>query len=722
MILHPAYPTLSRYAADELDPAKRARVAAHLAGCARCRAALTGRRAVADALHELPEPELPADLFDRITARRAAGERVILPADAGAHPADPDIGAIHAARPRRRFRAVMALAAAAVAAAIVIAVRAPEAGADASELRLLTAAPRVGQAVEVEYRATPRLAGEERLVVRARLFTGVQTPWTRHAVLGELRRTGPRTFRGSVVLPDSVVYAVLAVEDAAGSRVDLDRAAWAVRLHGADGRPLLAALQGEADFRAEWDQALAVETAREMTRLYPDSVHAWLRRHSRESALIGAAGADSLRAFHRERMRVLDRRVSAQAAPAPEEMTLLAYYAASVDDTATERRWVERLLREHPREPAAVQRRVFAAVEAHRGDRPAILAALEGLWSEVGEGSPQLSFTGFMVAQQAGDPDALLRWGERFTARHPGMRAMLVRSVSQVPALRDTALSLLRVQLREMDRRGDADRTLGYTADEMRRELRRARGYFLGQHGKALLAAGRTGAALDTLTRAVESAWNVDLLRTVADTRLAAGDTAGALAPLARAAVDPTAGAAFGDSVRARLGRRFDAVAWAREAGAGRRELRAYLAEQEVGRPLRGEVRLRRPDGAEEVFRPASGGPTVVAFWSRYCPPSVMQMGDLGKAARELAARGTRVVTVTAEEPSAELSAYLREKGYGFPVLLDADGDAGRAFDNRSTPRYVVLDAAGRIRFESNGLGDLVRQVAYLREEDRAAR
>ncbi len=721
MILHPAYTTLSRYAADELAPPKRARVAAHLAGCARCRAALTERRAVAGALHDLPVPELPADLFDRITARRAEGERVILPA-ADLSGVDAGIGASPIARPRRGLRAAVALAAAAVAAAVVLAVRAPEAGADASELRFLTSAPRAGQAVEVEYRATSRLAGEERLVVRARVFTRNPRPVARHAVVGEMRRTGPLTFRGSVLLPDSVVYAVLAVEDAAGSRVDLDRAAWAVRVHAADGRPLLAALLGESDFRAEWNQALAAETAREMTRLYPDSVSAWLRRHSSETALIGSAGADSLRDFHRERMRALERRMAAEPAPASEEMTLLAYYASSVDDTATERRWVGRLLREHPRDPAAVQRRVFAAVEAHRGDRPALMAALEGLWSEVGGGSPQLPFTGFMVAQQAGDPDALLRWGERLIAREPGMRPMLASSASRIPALRDTALSLLRVQLREMDRIGDGERTLGYTTEEMRRELRRARGYFLGQHGKALLTAGRTGAALDTLARAVESAWNVDLLRAVAETRLAAGDTAGALAPLARAAVDPTTAPAFADSARGRLGRRFDAAAWARESAAGRRELHAYLAAQDISRPLRGEVRLRRTDGAEESFRPASTGPTVVSFWSRYCPPSVMQMGDLRNAARVLAARGARVLTLTEEEPSPALTAYLREKGYDFPVRLDVDGGARRAFDTRGTPQHFVLDAAGRIRFESHGPEDLVRKVAYLQQEAAATR
>jgi hypothetical protein len=712
MILHPAYLTLSRYAADELAPRKRARVAAHLAGCARCRAALTGRRAVVGALHDIPEPDLPADLFDRITARRDAGERVILPAD---HTATP------AARPRRGLRAAAALAAAAVAAAVVLAVGAPEAGADASELRILTPAPRAGQEVEVEYRATSRLAGEERLVVRARLFTGEQSPVARHAVVGELWRTGPRTFRGSFRLADPVVYAALAVEDAAGSRVDLDRAAWTVRVHGGDGRPLLAALGAEERFRGEWNEALALETAREMTRLYPDSVHAWLTLYGRESALAGGAAADSLRAFHLGRMRALERRLSSRAAPAPGEMATLAYYASSVDDTATERRWVERLVREHPRNPAAVQRRVFAAVEAHRGDRPAILAALERLWGEVGEGSPQLPFTGFMVAQQAGDPDALLRWGDRLIAREPGMRAMLARSASEVPALRDTALSLLRVQLREMDRRGDGERTLGYTVDETRRGLRRARGYFLGQHGKALLAAGRTEAALDTLARAVESTWNVDLLRTVAETRLAAGDTAGALAPLARAAVDPITAPAFADSARARLGGRFDAAAWARETAAGRRELHAYLAEQDIRRPLRGEVRLRRADGAEETFRPASAGPTVVSFWSRFCPPSVMQMGDLRTAARDLAARGVRVVTLTEEEPSPEFTAFLREKGYDFPVRLDVDGGASRAFDARGTPQHFVLDAAGRIRFESHGLEDLVRKVAYLRQEDGVA-
>ncbi|HET7462347.1 MAG TPA: hypothetical protein VFJ82_13925, partial [Longimicrobium sp.] len=100
---HPRVATLSRHA-DGAAPGPR--LAAHLLRCPRCRAAVDEMRALAESARAAPVPLPAPDALERILARRAAGERVLLPAD----PAP-------AARPRVARRGVLVAAAVLVLAA-----------------------------------------------------------------------------------------------------------------------------------------------------------------------------------------------------------------------------------------------------------------------------------------------------------------------------------------------------------------------------------------------------------------------------------------------------------------------------------------------------------------------------------------------------------------------------------------------------------------------------
>jgi thiol-disulfide isomerase/thioredoxin len=704
MKIHPNVGVLSRYAADELPTPKRARVAFHLASCSRCREIIQARRAITDAIRTEPVPGLPADTFQRILARRSAGERVILPASA------PGV------RRHKPWFAVPAIAAAIVLLVIgaLVGLRAPELEAEASELRILPEKPRAGEEIRVEYRATSKLAGEDSLVLRARFFFGESRFVDRRATVATLTRSGDRMYRGRFQLPDSVVYAAFAVENFGGDRVDYNPAEWTSMVHGADGQPLFAALASEADYRSEWDTGLALETARKITQLYPDSIEGWTRLYYGEKEEANQEGKDSLRAVHRMRLHALERQLVQRSEVTPEVMSSLYFYASAVEDTVVERRWMERLIRENPTHPAAVQLRVFKEVQAHRGDPPRLLILFERLWEEGGASTPQLPFTAFTTAQRAGDSDALRRWGERLEQAEPDAGAMIARAFSQVPSLRKEAMPRLRARIRYLDELQSEDRRLGHTIDDQRRDYQRGRGFFLGQLGRALIDAGHTEAGLDTLARAVEATWNVELFRTIAETKLAAGDTAGALPVFARAAADPATTPAFSDSARLRVGRHFDANRWAELTKRGRQELHTYIWSQATNRGLRGKVRLADLEGTTHTFQPESDRPTFVAFWSRYCPPSLMELDQLQQISDELHTRGVRTVAITDEEPSSDVREFLKKNNHSFPVFFDTQGDAQRAFDNRATPRYFVLEPSGQIRFDTRLPDDVIRQVALL--------
>jgi hypothetical protein len=426
---------------------------------------------------------------------------------------------------------------------------------------------------------------------------------------------------------------------------------------------------------------------------------------------------DSLSSAHRERLRAVVQRLESRGGATAGEMANVAFYAMALEDTAVLYRWRERLIREFPRDPAAVQQRVFQIVDSSHHDRARSTAGLERLWAQVGPISTQLPFTAFMSAQVAGDVEAMKQWGERLVIAEPGMNATVAAAFLRNPALRLQGMDRARAEIRKASDLHDELRPLDFTVDDQRRSLLRSKGFFLGQLGKALIAVGRTGAAMDTMEQAVRTGWDVELFRTISEVKLSVGDTVGAAPLLARLAVDPSTTRAFEDSVQNRLGRHFDRGEWARLEQAGHEALTAYISEQAINQPILGAVHLTDARGRRVDWSANQGKVGFVAFWSRNCAPSLMQLGQLGHLSARLQADGIHVTTITDEPPSPELTKFLTEKQYDFPVAYDVDREARRAFDSKGTPSYFVIDVGGRIRFASHSLNDVVRQVAVLQKE-----
>ncbi len=60
--------TLEAYLGDELDADTSATVAAHVASCSMCQAEVRFAQAISGALHELPKPEPPPEIFNAVEA------------------------------------------------------------------------------------------------------------------------------------------------------------------------------------------------------------------------------------------------------------------------------------------------------------------------------------------------------------------------------------------------------------------------------------------------------------------------------------------------------------------------------------------------------------------------------------------------------------------------------------------------------------------------------
>lgn len=78
-LFHPRALSLQRFADGDAPDGERARVAAHLARCTRCRGTVAFARGLGASLREVEPPRAPAHLMERVRHERASGARIILP-------------------------------------------------------------------------------------------------------------------------------------------------------------------------------------------------------------------------------------------------------------------------------------------------------------------------------------------------------------------------------------------------------------------------------------------------------------------------------------------------------------------------------------------------------------------------------------------------------------------------------------------------------------------
>lgn len=705
---------LSHHGNGDATPSRssRARIAAHVAGCAECQESLRFVRSLAG-LRDVSESELqlPADLPARVLRSRAAGERVLLPTGDIASP------------PQRRhwaFTAAVAVALITVVLALTSRAHDVEAGVTSGELRLTPSPPKRGDKLQIEYRPNARLARYDWLALRARLRSTAGTSYNRGipiVTLVQLRRQPDGNFSGTVALPDSTVYAALAVEDSAGTIVDdHDGRLWEVLVSTNDGKPLFEALDQRANdlMGRNWEEGYA--TARRMVELYPDDMRGWSWLQAQQSWL-GRDQDDSIRSIHVRRVKDFDTRLRRMQSPPSDEVGLLAWYAGSVD-TTVRAHWKSRVLREAPSNTFAVQWRLIAALDTLRLTRDTVkaLASLEDLWREAPlERKEQVAEVAFDISVHAaasGLPQAAaIQWADRRVSSDRdllGAESYVAARLTTAPSLRTIGVERLRKSLRALDSLSSSERGLTETAGAQRTRHQDDRRATFAAIGRALVAAGQTTEALDTLARAAEGGWDLQTFSAVRSASLAAGDTSTARRMAAWIAVDPRTPETIRDSVHRVLPTPL--------VDSARLQFVHRLMERSSMRSLASKIELRDSGGRSyDLHDLTRNRVSVIAFWSPNCGPALEDLGNLQHISDVLARHGAQVISIVEESaPSPQFSAVQRDRHLTMPIYFDATHAASRAFNQWGTPYYYVLDTSGRVRFEatSSALEALARAEA----------
>ncbi len=112
---------------------------------------------------------------------------------------------------------------------------------------------------------------------------------------------------------------------------------------------------------------------------------------------------------------------------------------------------------------------------------------------------------------------------------------------------------------------------------------------------------------------------------------------------------------------------------------------------------------LRDVDGNDVTFRPGDGKPTLVVFWSAFCPMCREVMPGINGFAERHGTMGRVIgVNLDGKRFAGPVREYVREAALRFPVGLDSlQGDyfiASDPFGVEKTPTAVLVDAAGTVR------------------------
>jgi peroxiredoxin len=121
-------------------------------------------------------------------------------------------------------------------------------------------------------------------------------------------------------------------------------------------------------------------------------------------------------------------------------------------------------------------------------------------------------------------------------------------------------------------------------------------------------------------------------------------------------------------------------------------------------------LRLLDLDGKEHALEAYRGKVVLINFWATWCEPCKDEMPSIERLRRSLEGRPFAVLAVNLAEPDSRVQRFLREVPLGFPVLMDRDTAAAKAWKARLLPATYIVGPDGRIRYSYLGELDWSRE------------
>jgi peroxiredoxin len=127
----------------------------------------------------------------------------------------------------------------------------------------------------------------------------------------------------------------------------------------------------------------------------------------------------------------------------------------------------------------------------------------------------------------------------------------------------------------------------------------------------------------------------------------------------------------------------------------------ALLAAPEVppavdrGAPAPDFALQRLGDGTQMTLAELRGRVVLVNFWATWCKTCEEEMPAMERLYRSLRAEGFELVAISVDQEVEEVVRFQERLGLSFPILLDPDQKAARAYQTFAFPESLLIGPDG---------------------------
>jgi peroxiredoxin len=145
-------------------------------------------------------------------------------------------------------------------------------------------------------------------------------------------------------------------------------------------------------------------------------------------------------------------------------------------------------------------------------------------------------------------------------------------------------------------------------------------------------------------------------------------------------------------------------TAWgltSRSAGVGSRQMTVTTSGKIGTSPgdTAPDFQLSKIDGSTVSSNDLRGQPSVLIFWTAWCPACKEEAPNINRLADRYRARGVNVLGIDIKDSEARTAGGIEEFGIRYPVARDANASVARSYNVIGTPTILFLDRHGIVDY-----------------------